>query len=219
MNILVTGASGMVGEGVVLECLQDPAVVSVVSLSRRPSGHKHPKLRELLVEDFFHLEAVEAELAGFDACFFCAGISSIGLKEPEYTRITYDMTLHVARTLVSLNPGMTFCYVSGAGTDSTEQGRSMWARVKGHTENALQALPFRQVYLFRPGFMKPMPGQLHLLKYYKAIGWLYPFFRLVTPQFACTLRQVARAMVLVVQQGYPTPILEVRDIHALTQSA
>ena len=215
MKIILTGATGMVGEGVLLECLANSAVEEVLSVSRRPSGHRHPKLYELLVPDFFALDAIKDELKGHDACFFCAGVSSLGMNEADYAHFTFDLTLHFARTLAPLNPGMTFIYVSGALTDSTETGRTMWARVKGRTENALLQAGFAHVYNFRPGFMKPTPGQRHVLAAYKFLGWLYPLVHAVAPNRVSTLRQVGLAMIRAVQHGYPTPILEIKDINAL----
>ncbi|GAB3839552.1 epimerase [Hymenobacter jeollabukensis] len=212
MNVIVTGATGMVGEGVLLECLQDPGITRVLVVTRKPTGRQHPKLREVLLPDFEHPEAIESELTGYDACYFCLGVSSVGLKEPEYTRLTYDLTLGFARPLARLNPQMTFCYVSGAGTDSTEKGRQMWARVKGRTENELLRLPFRAAYMFRPGFMKATEGQQNVLPMYKYIAWLYPALRRFTPGFVSTLAEVGRAMINVTRHGYEKRVLEVRDI-------
>lgn len=217
IKVILTGATGMVGEGVLLECLLNPAVAEVLMVNRRPSTHRHPKLRECLVPDFFHIDAVTDELRGYDACFFCAGVSSIGKSEAEYTRLTRDLTLHFAEALVKLNPGMVFIYVSGAMTDSTEKGRTMWARVKGHTENALQRVGFRAAYNFRPGFMRPSPGQQNVLSYYKWIGWLFPALRVLAPNHVSTLRDVGVAMIRCVTEGYSRPILEIRDINALAK--
>ncbi|MGB7137288.1 MAG: NAD-dependent epimerase/dehydratase family protein [Acidobacteriaceae bacterium] len=218
IRIILTGATGMVGEGVLLECLQNPAVAEVLMVNRRPSPRRHPKLKECLVPDFFDLNAVTRPLTGYDACFFAAGVSSLGRSEAEYTRLTYDLTLHFAETLVTLNPGMVFIYVSGAMTDSTEKGRTMWARVKGRTENALQRLGFRAVYNFRPGFMRATPGQQNLPFFYRLIGPLYPVVRVVLPNQVSTLSDVGRAMIRCVLDGYPRPILEIRDINALAKS-
>ncbi|TCZ67045.1 NAD-dependent epimerase/dehydratase family protein [Flaviaesturariibacter aridisoli] len=212
LRILLTGASGMVGEGVLLALLERPEVQSVTYLGRRTSGHRHPKLTEVLTPDLAQLNDVRDRLQGFDACFFCAGISSIGMSEADFTRSTYDLTLSVAHTLLGLNPHLVFTYVSGAGTDSSENGRLMWARVKGRTENALSALPFRGVYHFRPGFMKTVPGQIHANRYYKYFRWLYPVLMRLAPNTVCTLDEVARAMLQCVAAGYPKRILEVKDI-------
>ncbi|SDY64489.1 Rossmann-fold NAD(P)-binding domain-containing protein [Hymenobacter psychrophilus] len=215
LRVIVTGATGMVGEGVLLECLNNPDVEQVLSISRRPSGHQHPKLRELLHEDFQNLAPIADQLTGYNACFFCLGVSAVGLKEPEYRHLTYDLTLHFARTLLQRNgPDLTFCYVSGAGTDSSEQGRQMWARVKGETENALRQLGFRAAFLFRPGFLQATPGQQHVLSYYKYFGWLYPVVRGLAPKYASTLVELGRAMLHVSQSGYPKSVLEVPDIVA-----
>lgn len=217
IKVILTGATGMVGEGVLLECLENPAVGEVLIVSRRPSPRRHPKLKECLVPDFFHLDSVTSQITGYDACFFCAGVSSVGKTEAEYTRLTYDLTLHFAETLVKLNRAMVFIYVSGALTDSSEKGRTMWARVKGRTENALQRVGFRAAYNFRPGFMRATPGQQNLLSYYKWIAWLYPLVRLVLPDQVSTLRDVGVAMIRCATEGYPRPILEIRDINTLAQ--
>lgn len=205
----------MVGEGVLLTCLEHPAVERVLMVNRRSYALTHPKLQELLVPDFFSLESVQEPLRGYDACFFCAGVSSVGKSEAEYTRVTHDLTLHFARTLQPLNPEMTFIYVSGAMTDSTEKGRSMWARVKGRTENDLLRVGFRAAYNFRPGFMRAVPGQGNVLPYYRYIAWIYPIVRVIAPSHVSTLRQVALAMIHAALRGYPQPILEISDINAL----
>ena len=217
-RIILTGATGMVGEGVLLTCLAEPGVEAVLSLSRRPSGHTHPKLRELLVPDFFDLSAVESQLAGYSACFFCAGVSSVGMNEADYTRVTHDLTLHVAKTLAQLNPAMTFVYVSGAGTDGQETSRQMWARVKGRTENELLKLPFRAAYLFRPGLMQAVAGQAHVKGSYRLLGGLTPLLRRVAPAYACTLREVALAMLAVARHGATKPVLEVPDLVRLARA-
>jgi uncharacterized protein YbjT (DUF2867 family) len=214
LKVIITGTTGMVGEGVMLECIEHPDVDEVLSVSRRPYGVSLPKLKECIVPDFMKAEDVAQQLTGYDACFFCAGVSSVGKDEAEYTRITYGTTLHFAETVARVNPGMVFTYVSGAGTDSTEKGRTMWARVKGRTENALTRVGFRAAYNFRPGFMKAMPGQRNLPGFYKAIGWLHPVLRMVVPMYVSTLEDVGKAMIRCVTQGYPKTILEVRDINA-----
>jgi uncharacterized protein YbjT (DUF2867 family) len=220
LKVIITGATGMVGEGVLLECLQHPAIEQVLIVNRKPyAGPKHPRLKELIVPDFLQLDAFTTQLTGYDACFYCAGISSTGMSEADYTHITYDITLHFAEVLASLNPQMTFDYVSGALTDSSEKGRVMWARVKGRTENALTRIGFRQAYNFRPGFMKAMPGQQNLIPYYKLIAWLYPVANAVLPNYVSTLRDVALAMVNTVLIGYPKQILEIRDINTLAKAS
>ncbi|WP_311136539.1 epimerase [Hymenobacter cellulosilyticus] len=189
----------------------------VLSISRKPSGVTHPKLREIIHADFHDLTPIQDQLTGYNACFFCLGVSSVGMKQPEYQRLTYDLTLHFARTLLPRNPELTFCYVSGAGTDSTAHGRSMWARVKGRTENDLLQLGFKSAYMFRPGFMKATPGLHHTLSYYKYFGWLYPALRQFLPRYVSTLAELGQAMLNVVRKGYPKPVLEVPDIVALAR--
>ena len=216
---IITGVTGMVGEGVLHECLLHPQVEAVLVINRKPCGVVHPKLKEIIHADFFDLSAIESQLSGYNACFFCLGVSSVGMKEPEYYKITYTLTLNVAETLSKLNSDMTFCYVSGGGTDSTEKGRSMWARVKGKTENGLMKLPFKQVYNFRPGYMHPTPGLKNTLPYYKYLSWLYPAFKLVFPQFVSTLAELGQAMINTVLIGYYKPILDVKDIVKLAHAA
>lgn len=215
LKVIITGVTGMVGEGVLFECLDNPAVEQVLMVNRRPYPKQHAKLKELIVPDFLKLDAVADQLAGYDACFYCAGISSVGLSEADYTRITYDTTLHVAQVLASGQPNMVFIYVSGAGTDSTEQGKTMWARVKGRTENALGRCGFRAEYNFRPGFMKAYPGQRNLSFWYHPIAWMYPLARLVAPNWVSTLQQVGRAMIHATIYGAPKTVFEVKDINAL----
>ena len=218
LRVIITGATGMVGEGVLLECLSNPAVERVLVLTRKPTGRSHPKMTELLVPALANLSAVESQLTGYNACFFCAGISAVGVSKEEYERITHDLTLVVAQTLLRLNPALTFSYVSGAGTDSTEKSGQHWARVKGRTENELLALPFGAAYMFRPGFMKATAGQRNLLKWYPAIAWLYPVARRLAPQFVSTMQEVAQAMINASDFGYSKSVLEVRDIVALAQA-
>jgi hypothetical protein len=206
----------MVGEGVLLECLADSRISEVLSVSRRTTGMSHPKLKEYLVPDFLSLKEDDENLKSYDACFFCAGVSSVGMKEAEYSRNTYDTTLHFAKVLAHRNPNMIFIYVSGAGTDSSEKGRLMWARVKGRTENALLKLPFKSVYNFRPGFMKATPGQKRLLSLYKYFAWIYPFLKRVYPNGVSTLQQVGQAMIKCLTVGSDKQILEVKDINALS---
>jgi nucleoside-diphosphate-sugar epimerase len=214
-SVIVTGVTGMVGEGVLLECLDNPAIARVLVVARRPTGRTHPKLSELVVPSFLDLGGVEAKLAGYDACFYCAGVSSVGMTEEEYTKVTYETPLHFARALVERNPKMVFCHVSGTGTDATEQGNVMWARVKGRAENALMRLPFKAVYNFRPGFMRATPGQRNLKWYYTAFGWTYPILRAFFPGHVSTLRGVARAMIRAATEGAPKQVLEVADMNAL----
>jgi uncharacterized protein YbjT (DUF2867 family) len=218
LKIIVTGATGMVGEGVLLHCLEDPRVEKVLSVSRRPAGHTHPKLTELLVPDFTKLDKVESQLAGYDGCFYCAGVSSIGMTEADYTKVTYDTPVHFATVLARLNPRMVMVHVSGTATDGTEHGRIMWARVKGKAENALMKLPFKAVFNFRPGVMKPVAGQKNLKTAYRSVLWLYPLVKLLFPGSAMTLNEVARAMLRCVVEGAPKRVLEVADIQALART-
>jgi uncharacterized protein YbjT (DUF2867 family) len=217
MKAIITGATGMVGEGVLLECLKAPDIEQVLVINRKPGGVSHPKLREILHGDFFNLLPIEQQLMGFDACFFCLGVSSVGMSKEEYRHVTYDLTLNVAQLLAKLNPATTFCYVTGAGTDSSEQGSVAWARVKGATENALIRL-FKRAYMFRPGFMKATPGQNNVKSYYTFIAWLYPIGRALYPAGFCTLQEVGLAMIKAATKGYPKQILEVKDIVALAAS-
>ena len=212
LRVIITGSTGMVGEGVLHECLNHPEIESVLVINRKPCGILHPRLKEILHQDFSDLSPLREQLREYDACFFCAGVSSLGMKEPEYTRITYTLTMAFASTLAELNPGMTFCYVSGAATDSTEKGKLMWARVKGKTENDLTKLPFKQVYNFRPAFMTPTPGLKNVNSYYKYITWLVPVLKLLMPNSISTLSVVGLAMINVTLRGYEKRVLEVIDI-------
>jgi uncharacterized protein YbjT (DUF2867 family) len=218
ISVIITGATGMVGEGVLMECMQHPDVEKVLMINRKHYDAEHPKLKELLIPDFFDLTKITDQLAGYDACFFCAGISSNGMKEPAYHHITYDLTLHFAQALININPHMVFDYVSGSHTDSSEKGRIMWARVKGKTENALLKLPFKKVYNFRPGFMKPTEGQKNIKGYYKVIASLYPLLRLLMPNQVITLHVVGLAMINSVLKGYDKRVLEIKDIKALAET-
>jgi uncharacterized protein YbjT (DUF2867 family) len=213
MKVILTGATGLVGEGVLMTCLQHPDIEEVLIVGRKHYNIEHPKVKELLVPGFFDIGGIAEQLKGYDACFFCAGISSAGMKEADYYHITYELTLHFAKTLLRVNPDVTFCFVSGAHTDSTEKGRFMWARVKGKTENALANLPFKKAYMFRPGLMKPTEGQQNVRGHYKAIAFLYPVLKLIFP--ACTINEVGLSMINAVAKGYPKQILEVEDIKKL----
>ncbi len=216
MKVILFGATGMVGQGVLRECVLDPDVQHILSIVRTPSGQHHPKLRELVHTNFFDYSAIEPELTGFDACFFCLGVSSAGMDEAKYKHLTYDLTLAAATTLARLNPQMTFLYVSGAGTDSTELGRIMWARVKGKTENDLLKLPFRAAFMFRPGFIQPLHGIRSKTKlyqfFYTALNPILPLLKSAFPKSITTTEQLGRAMINVARNGYPKPILEVPDI-------
>lgn len=217
IRTVITGVTGMVGEGVLHECLLSDNVESVLVISRKPSGVTHPKLKEVIHQDFFDLSAVEDQLSGYNACYFCLGISSVGVSADEYYKMTYTLTLHMGQTLSKLNRDMIFCYVSGGGTDSTEKGRSNWARVKGKTENDLMKLPFKKVYAFRPGFIKEIKGLKHTHSFYKYIGWLFPIGRALYPNGFCTLKELAAAMIHAVTTGYEKQIVEGKDIIKLAR--
>ena len=218
MKVIITGATGMVGEGVILECLQNEKVSEVMMLNRKHFDLQHPKLKEIIVKDFMHLENIHNTLQGYDACFFCAGISSVGLKEDAYRHITYDVTMNVAKTLSSINPSMTFIYVSGSGTDSSEKGKLMWARVKGKTENDLLKLPLKAVYNFRPGMMKSTQGQKNVKWGFKLMDTLYPLMNFLFPAFVSTLQEVAIAMIEVTINKYSSSIIEVSDIKKIVKT-
>jgi len=219
MNILIFGATGMVGQGVLRECLLAPDVERVVAVGRNATGQQHPKLRDLVHKDMYDYSAIEPQLQGFDACFFCLGVSSVGMKEPEYKRITYDLTLAAATVLARLNPGMTFTYVTGAGTDTSERGSRMWARVKGATENALLRLPFKAACMFRPGMIQPLHGVRSKTPLYDAaIFVLKPVLGLahsLWPNKVTTTEKMGRAMLAVARNGAPKAVLDPADINAL----
>jgi uncharacterized protein YbjT (DUF2867 family) len=220
MNIVIFGATGMVGQGVLRECLLDPDVRLVQTVGRAPTATQNPKLKEIVRKDLFDYADIEKELSGFDACFFCLGVSSSGMSEADYTHITYDIAISAAQTLVRLNPQMTFVFVSGAGADSTERGRVMWARVKGKTENALLRLPFKAVYIFRPGIIQPLHGiQSKTAAYrvfYAIAGPLFPIARRLFPTYVLSTEQIGRAMLAAARHGSPKPILDAPDIRALS---
>jgi uncharacterized protein YbjT (DUF2867 family) len=218
IKAIVFGATGMVGEGVLHQSLGHPDVESVLAIGRKSCDVKHPKLKEIVQRDFYDYSTIEGHLAGFNACFFCLGVSSVGMNEKAYSRITYDLTMQAATSLSKLNPGMIFCYVSGAGTDSTEKGRIMWARVKGKTENHLMNLPFKAVYLFRPGFIKPIDGLKNAYAFAGVLGALYPMLKIIFPKYVCTLEDVGLAMIQAVKVGYSKQILENKDIARLGQA-
>jgi len=217
LRVIITGSTGMVGEGVLLECLDSPDVGEVLVINRRPLGRQHAKLREIVHADFFDLTPIDAQFAGYDACFFCLGVSSIGMAEADYRRVTHDLTLGFARVLARHNPDLTFCYVTGAGTDSGGQGRFAWARIKGATENALLAM-FPHAYMFRPGFMKASPGQRNLKRIYAYLAWIYPLGRRLYPSGFCTLHEIGRAMINAARKGYSRHVLEVADIVRLADA-
>ena len=218
MKVVVFGTTGMVGKGVLLECLDDPRVTKVLTVGRSSAGVRHEKLEEVLHSDFEDYTAIEDKLSGYDACFFCLGTTSVGKAEAEYRRITYDLTLAAARSMVAVNPAMVFCYVSGTGTDGTASGRVMWARVKGETENALLELGFKGAYMFRPGYIQPLRGVRSGTRWYQAvydgIGLLYPALRRLLPGAVTNTVTLGRALIRVAADGYPIRVLEGRDINA-----
>jgi uncharacterized protein YbjT (DUF2867 family) len=223
MRVVIFGATGMVGRGVLLECLDDARVESVLLVGRTPSGVAHAKVREVIHSDFFDFSAIRHELRGLDACFFCLGVSSVGMSEEEYRRLTYDLTLKAAEALAAESPRLTFVYVSGSGTDSSERGRLMWARVKGATENALLRLPFKAVFLFRPGFIQPLRGIRSKTRLYQAvydvINPVYPLVARLFPNQVITTADVGKAMIEAVANGYGRAVVEVSDIRNLARPA
>ena len=216
MNVIIFGATGMVGQGVLRESLLDPDVKSVLTVGRSATGVQNPKLREIVRPDLYHYSDIESELKGFDACFFCLGVSSAGMPEKQYENLTYTLTLAAAETLSRQNPAMTFVYVSGAGTDSSEKGRVMWARVKGRTENALLRLPFKAAYMFRPGVIQPVHGARSKTAAYRIAYALLnpalPLLRRLFPRYILTTEEIGRAMIHVAREGAPKKILETWDI-------
>ena len=241
IRTIITGSTGMVGEGVLHICLNSPEVESVLLVNRRPCGVEHPKLKEVIHKDFSDLSPIEDQLKGYNACYFCAGVSSVGKKEDEYRKITYDMTLNFAKTILKVNSSthiendrsmnsspdsaylpnrqarddksdMVFCYVSGSGTDSSEKGRLAWARIKGKTENDLLKLPFKDAYMFRPGYIQPIKGLKHAYKFYKIFSPIYPLLEKLFPKYAGTLEELGNSMINVTQKGYEKKVLEVKDI-------
>jgi uncharacterized protein YbjT (DUF2867 family) len=222
MNVLIFGATGMVGQGVLRECLLDPGVQLVTTVGRTATGVRHQKLREIVHKDSWDYASIEKDLSGFDACFFCLGVTSAGMKEADYERVTYGITMAAADCLSRLNPQMTFVYVSGAGTDSSERGRVMWARVKGKTENALLRLPFQAAYMFRPGAIQPLHGVRSRTASYRLLYNLtkpmLPLLQWAFPDFILTTEQIGRAMLAVTRNGAPRRILESKDINAIGHS-
>jgi uncharacterized protein YbjT (DUF2867 family) len=219
MKVILFGATGMVGQGVLRECLLDADVESVLAIGRSPTGQRHAKLREIVHSDFLDYSAIESELTGYDACFFCLGVSSVGMNEERYRHLTYDITLAAARTLARLNPQMVFVYVTGRGTDSTEKGSLMWARVKGKTENDLLKLPFKAAYMFRPAGIQPLHGIRSKTGWVQAIyvgaAPLLSLLNRVAPNYMTTTEQVGRAMIRVARDGFARPVLESEDINGL----
>lgn len=223
MKVILFGATGMIGQGVLKAALADPGVERVLAVVRSPLGETHAKLRELQHKDFKDFGAVAGELAGYDACLFCLGVSAGGMSEAEYTAITYDVTLAAAKAVLAASPDARFLYVSGAGTDGTEKGRAMWARVKGRTENALLAMPFRSAHMLRPGAIQPMDGIVSKTPSYRmlyaTLGWLFPVAKAVAPRQIITTRELGRAMLSLARDGSPLKVLEAPDLVALGRPA
>jgi len=221
LKVIITGATGMVGEGVLYECLHRADVEKILVITRNTCGYSHPKLSEIIHSDFSDISPLSDKLTGYNACYFCLGVTSLGKNEAEYVRLTYTLTLNFATTLASLNPEMTFCYISGAGTDSSGKGRTMWARIKGKTENDLMKLPFKQVYNFRPAgiipFLPLKPSQT-FYKSFKYLGWLFPVMKVITPNYIVTLKDLAAAMINSSLTGYSKNILEVKDIKIMAKA-
>ncbi len=219
MKVILFGATGMVGQGILRECLLDSGVESVLAIGRNPIAQQHPKLREIIHRDFLDFSSIESQLEGFDACFFCLGVSSIGMSEETYRHLTYDITMAAATALARLNPGMVFVYVTGAGTDSTEKGRVTWARIKGQTENALLKLPFKSAYMFRPAGIQPLHGVRSKTPWvqalYAATAPVLSLLHRLAPRYMTTTEQMGRAMIRVAREGYPKPVLESEDINRL----
>ncbi len=219
MKIVLFGATGMVGQAALRECLLDSGVERVLAIGRGRTGHEHDKLREIVRKDLTDYSGLDAELAGYDACFFCLGVSAAGMSEPDYRRVTHDIAVAAARALVRTSPGMTFVFVSGAGTDA--KSKTMWARVKGETENELLSLGFSRAFMFRPALIQPMHGIVSHTKayriFYAVFGWMLPLFRVLTPRYVTTSERVGRAMLVVAKKGAPSPIVENRDINALAR--
>ena len=215
IKVIITGTTGMVGEGVLHVCLSDPRVEKVLIINRRKLGLEHQKIQEIIYPDLFDLTPLEDQLSGYDACFFCLGVSSVGIKKEKYYKVTYELTMNFGETLSKLNPEMTFIYVSGAGTDSTEKGSISWARVKGKTENDLMKLPFKKVIAFRPGFIKPIKGLQNTHSYYKYVSWMYPLGRFLSVEAFSTMQEVGRSMINLVYHDYSKKIITGKDIKIL----
>jgi uncharacterized protein YbjT (DUF2867 family) len=221
LRVIITGATGMVGEGVLYECLNHPEVEKVLVINRNPCGYSHPRLTEIIHADLSDISSLRDQIQGFNACYFCLGVTSLGKNEVEYTRLTYTLTLNFATTLASYNPDMTFCYISGTGTDSSEKGRTMWARVKGRTENDLMKLPFKQAYNFRPAGIRPFlplkPSQT-FYKTFKYLSWLFPIMEFINSDFVVNMKDLALSMINASLVGYSKNILEVKDIKILAKA-
>jgi len=217
IKAIITGSTGMVGEGVLHECLTNINVTEVLVINRKPCGLKHKKLKEIIHQDFYDFSSISKDLEGYNAAFLCLGVTSMGKKEPEYFKLTHTLTLSFAEKLAKINQEMTLCYISGIGTDSSEKGKTMWARVKGKTENDLMKLPFDKVFPFRPGYIKPTKGLKNSHKFYKFVNWLFPIGRLFYPKAFCTLQEVGVAMINSVYEEENRKIIEGKDIIELAK--
>jgi len=217
MKVIITGTTGMVGEGVLLECLKLPQVTEILSVSRKSCGITHPKLKEYIAGDFLSIDINDKSLKGYDACFYCAGVSSVGMNEEAYRRITYDTTMHFAKAL-NPNPKLSFIYVSGGGTDSSEKGRMAWARIKGKTENDLMKLPFKQAFGYRIGFLIAAEGQKKVLKYYRYVTWMVPVLKVVAPNIISPMKEVALSMIYAAKNGYEKNVIQVKDIKIMAKA-
>ncbi|RYG36582.1 MAG: epimerase [Chitinophagaceae bacterium] len=217
LSVILSGATGMVGEGVLHECLQHPDVERILVINRMTCGIRHPKLKEIIHNDFFNITPISTQLGGYNACFYCLGVSSVGMTEEKYHRFTYALTLHVAEEILRANKEMVFCYISGTGTDSTEKGKWMWARVKGKTENDLMKMPFKDVYAFRPGYLHPTKGLQNTLPAYRYLSWMYPMARVLLRNRVSTLKELGLAMIHATSKGYSKKVIEVKDILKLAK--
>ena len=219
IRVVITGATGMVGEGVLYECLRNPKVEAILVINRKPCGYIHSKLKEIIHQDFFDFSSIENQLIGYNACYFCLGITSVGTAKDVYFKMTYTLTMHVAGTLSKLNEDMTFCYVSGAGTNSSEKGGINWAIVKGKTENDLMKLPFKQVFNFRPGIIKPIKGLKYTQPYYKVFMWLFPILKVINKNSFVTLQELGLAMINTSNHQSIKTVVEVKRIKTLAQES
>ena len=217
IRAIITGTTGMVGEGVLYECINSSKVEAILVINRKPCGYNHPKLKEIIHQDFFDFSIIENQLIGYNACYFCLGTTSVGKAKDDYYKMTYTLTMHIAETLSRLNKEMTFCYVSGAGTNSKETGGINWAIVKGKTENDLMKLPFKQVFNFRPGIIKPTKGLKYTHGFYKVFMWLFPLLKTINKNSFVSLKEIGLAMINISNTSNARKILEVRDIIALAK--
>ena len=220
IRAIIIGATGMVGEGVLYECLNNDDVDQVLVIGRQSCGYNHPKLKEIIHNDLLNISSLSDKLMGYNACYFCLGVSALGRQEAEYFKFTYTLAINFATVLSKLNPGMTFCYISGTGTDSSEKGKVMWARVKGKTENDLMKLPFKSVYNFRPGGIEtnlPVKPSMTYYKTYKYASWIFPVLKLIAPNYVTSIKDLALAMIYASISGYGKSVLEVKDIKLLAR--